>query len=139
MAAAKREADEIRKRAEIEASQMVSEDRVMNQARQKANELVAQAEAKAKEVPPLGQRICEDVLRRTEEALAEAHSEMRQVRSPVPLRRGRPLLRAGPGRQQPYVRRRGGRVRADSGKVDIKNFMTAKRRQGRPAGAFLLP
>ena len=81
VAAAKREADEIRKRAEIEASQMVSEDRVMNQARQKANELVAQAEAKAKEVRRSANEYCEDVLRRTEEALAEAHGEMRQVRS----------------------------------------------------------
>ena len=74
VAAAKREADEIRKRAEIEA-------RVMNQARQKANELVAQAEVKAKEVRRAANEYCEDVLRRTEEALSDAHSEMRQVRS----------------------------------------------------------
>lgn len=63
VAAAKREADEIRKRAEIEAGQMVSEDRVMNQARQKANELVAQAEVKAKEVRRAANEYCEDVLR----------------------------------------------------------------------------
>ena len=81
VAAAKREADEIRKRAEIEAGQMVSEDRVMNQARQKANELVAQAEVKAKEVRRAANEYCEDVLRRTEEALSDAPSEMRQVRS----------------------------------------------------------
>ena len=81
VAAAKREADEIRKRAEIEAGQMVSEDRVMNQARQKASELVAQAEVKAKEVRRAANEYCEDVLRRTEEALSDAHSEMRQVRS----------------------------------------------------------
>ena len=69
------------KREEIEAGQMVSEDRVMNQARQKANELVAQAEVKAKEVRRAANEYCEDVLRRTEEALSDAHSEMRQVRS----------------------------------------------------------
>ncbi len=79
VAAAKREADEIRKRAEIEASQMVNEGQVMNQARQKANELVAQAEQKAKEVRRSANEYCEDVLRRTEEALADAHTEMRQV------------------------------------------------------------
>ena len=93
VAAAKREADEIRKRAEIEAGQMVSEDRVMNQARQKANELVAQAEAKAKEVRRSANEYCEDVLRRTEEALADAHSEMRQVRSRFRSVRRMPLPR----------------------------------------------
>lgn len=81
VAAAKREADEIRRRAEIEANQMVSEDRVMNQARQKANELVTQAEAKSKELRRSANEYCEDVLRRTEEALSDAHDEMRQVRS----------------------------------------------------------
>jgi cell division septum initiation protein DivIVA len=81
VAAAKREADEIRKRAEIEASQLVNEDKVMNLARQKANELVAQAEVKAKEVRRAANEYCEDVLRRTEDALADAHSEMKQVRS----------------------------------------------------------
>jgi cell division septum initiation protein DivIVA len=79
VAAAKREADEIRKRAEIEASQMVNEDKVMNLARQKANELVAQAEVKAKEVRRAANEYCEDVLRRTEEALSDAHGEMKQV------------------------------------------------------------
>ena len=48
VAAAKREADEIRKRAEIEASQMINEAQIMNQARAKANELMAQAEQKAR-------------------------------------------------------------------------------------------
>ena len=69
VAAAKREADEIRKRAEIEAGQMVSEDRVMNQARQKANELVAQAEVKAKEVRRAANEYCEDVLRPKQRAV----------------------------------------------------------------------
>lgn len=79
VAAAKREADEIRKRAEIEAKQMVDEAQVMNQARQRANEMVAQAEQKCKEVRRSANEYCEDMLRRTEEALADAHAEMRQV------------------------------------------------------------
>lgn len=79
VAAAKREADEIRKRAEIEASQMVNEAQVMNQARQKANELMAQAEQKAREVRHSANEYCVDVLRRAEEALAEAHNEMHQT------------------------------------------------------------
>ena len=79
VAAAKREADEIRKRAEIEAGQMVNEAQVMNKARAKANELMAQAEQKAKEVRRSANEYCVDVLRRTEEALADAHEEMRQT------------------------------------------------------------
>ena len=81
VAAAKREADEIRKRAEIEASQMVNEAQGMNQARAKANDLMAQAEQKAKEVRRSANEYCVDILRRTEEALADAHEEMRQTHS----------------------------------------------------------
>ncbi len=79
MNAAKREADEIKRRAEINAGQMVDESQVTSQARQKANAIVAQAEARAKEVRKVANEYCEDVLRRTEEALADAHTEMRQV------------------------------------------------------------
>ena len=79
VAAAKREADEIRKRAEIEANQMVSEAPIMSKARQKANELVAQAEQDAKKVRRSANEYCVDILRRTEEALADAHEEMSQT------------------------------------------------------------
>ena len=79
VAAAKREAEEIRKRAEAEAGQRVDEAQVTSQARQKAGEIIAQAEQKAKQVRRAANEYCEDVLRRTEEALADAHTEMRQV------------------------------------------------------------
>ena len=79
LAAAKREADEIRKRAEIEAGQMVSEAQVMAQARQKAREIVAHAEEEAKKTCRETNEYCADLLRRTEDALATAHGEMRQV------------------------------------------------------------
>ena len=79
VAAAKREAEEIRKRAEAGAGQKVNEAQVMSQARQRANQLIAQAEEKAKQVRRAANEYCEDVLRRTEEALADAHAEMRQV------------------------------------------------------------
>lgn len=79
VAAAKREAEEIRKRAEAEAGHRVDEAQVTSQARQKAGEIIAQAEEKAKQVRRAANEYCEDVLRRTEEALADAHTEMRQV------------------------------------------------------------
>ena len=79
LAAAKREADEIRKRAEIEANQMVSEAPVMAPARQKAREIVSHAEEEAKKTCRETNEYCVDLLRRTEDALAAAHAEMRQV------------------------------------------------------------
>ena len=79
LAAAKREAEEIRKRAEAEAGQLVSEAQVMAQARQKAREIVAHAEEEAKKTCRETNEYCADLLRRTEDALAAAHAEMRQV------------------------------------------------------------
>ncbi len=79
LAAAKREADEIRKQAKIEANQMVSEAPVMNQARQKAREIVSHAQEEAKKTCRETNEYCADLLRRTEDALAAAHAEMRQV------------------------------------------------------------
>ena len=79
LAAAKREADEIRKRAEIDANQKVSETQLMAQARQKAREIVAHAEEEAKKTCREANEYCADLLRRTEDALAAAHAEMRQV------------------------------------------------------------
>lgn len=79
LAAAKREADEIRKRAEIEANQMTSEAPIMNAARQKAREIVSHAEDEAKKARREANEYCVDLLRRTEDALAAAHAEMRQV------------------------------------------------------------
>jgi len=81
LAAARREAEDVRKRAEIEVQRMISEDKIMNQARKKANELIAQAEQKARDVRKSANEYCEDVLRRTEEALSDAHGEMSQVRA----------------------------------------------------------
>ena len=73
------EAEEIRKRAEIEANQMVSEAPVMTQARQKAREVLAHADEEAKKTCRETNEYCVDLLRRTEDALAAAHAEMRQV------------------------------------------------------------
>ena len=81
LAAAKREAEEIRKRADIEAKQMVSDAPVMSQARQKAREMLAHADEEAKKARREANEYCLDLLSRTEEALAAAHAEMRQVQN----------------------------------------------------------
>lgn len=81
VATAKREAEDIRRRAEIEAKQMIDTDQVMSKARQKANEVVRQAENKTRELKRSANEYCEDLLRRTEEAISEALTEARRARS----------------------------------------------------------
>ena len=81
VAAAKREAEDIRKRAEIEAKQMVDTEQVMSMAKQKANEVIRQAETKSKELRRSANEYCEDLLRRAEEAMGEAYNEARRTRS----------------------------------------------------------
>ena len=58
---------------------MVSEALVMTQARQKAREVLAHADEEAKKTCRETNEYCADLLRRTEDALAAAHAEMRQV------------------------------------------------------------
>ena len=81
LASAKREAEELRKRGENEAARLVSETQVMSVARKKAMEMMTQADQKAKEVRNAANQYCEDVLRRAEEALVDAHAEMRRVQA----------------------------------------------------------
>ena len=81
LSSAKREAEELQKRAENEARRLVSETEVMAVARQKASEMMAQADQKSKEMRTVANQYCEDVMRRAEEALGEAHPEMRRVQS----------------------------------------------------------
>ena len=81
LSSAKREAEELQKRAENEARRLVSETEVMAVARQKASEMMAQADQKSKEMRTVANQYCEDVMRRAEEALGEAHAEMRRVQS----------------------------------------------------------
>lgn len=81
LAAAKREADEIRRRAEEQAKQMVSAEQVMTVARQRGNEIIRKAEERSKELRRAANEYCEDVLRRTEEAMSEAYEEVRRSRS----------------------------------------------------------
>lgn len=81
LAGAKREADDIRRRAEADAKQMVDEDEVMGTARKKAAEIMRQAEDRTKQLKRTTNEYCEDLLRRTEEALSEALTEARRTRT----------------------------------------------------------
>lgn len=81
IAAAKREAEDIRRRAEAEARQRLENDEIMNAARQKASELMRKAEEDVKKLKRSANEYCEDLLRRTEEALGEALTEARRART----------------------------------------------------------
>ena len=78
---AKRKADSIVKAAEERARQMLAEDSVSIQARQRANDMMRQAEERSRELKRSANEYCEDVLRRTEEAVAEAFNEIKKSRS----------------------------------------------------------
>ncbi len=80
IAAAKREADAMKKQAEDEARKLVEEDQLLNQARQKSAEIIRAAEERSRELRRAANEYCEDALRRTEEAVAEAHEEIKQSR-----------------------------------------------------------
>ena len=80
-ASAKREADLIRKQAEDRAKQLLDEDELMAQARQKANGIVKVAEERSRELRRAANEYCEDALRRTEEAVSEAHEEIKRSRA----------------------------------------------------------
>ena len=78
---AKRRAESIVKSAEDRARQMLSEDTISLQARQRANEMMQQVEERSRELKRSANEYCEDALRRTEEAVAEAYNEIKQSRA----------------------------------------------------------
>ncbi len=81
MASAKREADAIRRQAEERAKQMLAEEAILLQARQRAHEMMQQAEERSRELKRAANEYCEDALRRTEEAVAEAYDELKKSRA----------------------------------------------------------
>ena len=78
---AKREAESIRKVAEERARQMVDEQEITRAAKAKANEIISAAEEQSRKLRQAANEYTDDALRRTEEAISEALSEVRQSRS----------------------------------------------------------
>lgn len=78
---AKREAETIRKAAEDRAREMVEEQEIVRAARTRSNELLSQAENRTRELYRVANEYVDDALRRTEEAINSALSEVRQSRS----------------------------------------------------------
>jgi len=80
-AEAKRKAESIVRSAEERAKQMLAADALALQAKQRANDMIRQAEERSRALKRSANEYCEDALRRTEEAVAEAFEEIKQSRS----------------------------------------------------------
>ena len=80
-ASAKREGDLIVQQAEEKAKQMLAEDELLSQAKQRSAEMIRQAEERSRDLKRAANEYCEDALRRTEEAVAEAYDEIKRSRA----------------------------------------------------------
>lgn len=78
---AKREAESIRKAAEERAREMVDEQEIVRTAKTRSNEIVTAAENRTRELYRVANEYVDDALRRTEEAINSALSEIRQSRA----------------------------------------------------------
>ena len=78
---AKREAENILKQAEQRAKQMISREEVVKQAEQQAAEMMKAAQQKIKELRQVTNDYVDDSMKRTEDAIAQALSEVRESRS----------------------------------------------------------
>ena len=63
------------------AKQLLASDSIALQAKQRANEMMRQAEERSRALKRSANEYCEDALRRTEEAVAEAYDEIKQSRA----------------------------------------------------------
>ena len=78
---AKREAENILKQAEQRAKQMISREEITRQAAKQADEMVKAAQQKIKELKQVTNDYVDDAMKRTEDAIAQALSEIRESRT----------------------------------------------------------
>lgn len=77
---AKKEADKIRRQADLDAKTIVGESEITRVARDKANEMIRRAEERSKSMINVTNEYTDDALRRTEEAIQMALDEVRESR-----------------------------------------------------------
>jgi cell division septum initiation protein DivIVA len=81
IAAAKEEASKIKRDAEEQGRRLVESQNIVKAAKQRADELLATAETKANELRRAANAYADDTLRRTEEAITLALTEVKKSRS----------------------------------------------------------
>lgn len=74
---AKKEADKIRRQAELDAKTIVGESEIIRVAREKANEIIRRAEERSRSMITVTDEYTDDALRRAEEAMQMALDELR--------------------------------------------------------------
>lgn len=77
---AKREAENIRKQAQQQARQLVSQEAIYLEAQQQANEIIRTAQTKSKELREAAYNYVDDAMKSTEEMIAESLAEIREAR-----------------------------------------------------------
>lgn len=77
---AKKEAEGIIRTAEERRNQILSHEEIVVQAQEKANEIHVQTQKRAREMRRSAQEYTDDILRRTEEILAQQVAQVRQAR-----------------------------------------------------------
>ena len=80
---AKREAETIIRVAEERAKAMVNQDEIVKQAQAKANDLISQAQTKFREMRRASNDYIDDLMKRTDDALAENLAELRKARQNI--------------------------------------------------------
>lgn len=78
---AKKEAEKIRRQADLDAKTIVGESEITRAARDKAREILRRAEERSKNMVNVTNEYTEDALRRTEEAIQMALAEIQESRS----------------------------------------------------------
>lgn len=80
---AKREAETIIRVAEERARNMVNQDEIVKQAQARANDLITQAQTKFREMRRASNDYIDDLMKRTDDALAESLAELRKTRQNI--------------------------------------------------------
>ncbi len=78
---AKKEAERIRRQADLDAKSIVGESEITRVARDKAKEILQRADERSKAMIGVANEYTDDALRRTEEAIQQALEEVRESRA----------------------------------------------------------
>ena len=78
---AKKEAEKIRRQADLDAKTIVEESEITRAAREKAHEILRRADERSKNMVNVTNEYTDDALRRTEEAIQAALGEIRESRA----------------------------------------------------------
>jgi vacuolar-type H+-ATPase subunit H len=83
LADAKREADTTMRVAQERAKALVAQDEIVREAQQRANEITSQAQAKSREMRRATNDYVDDLMKRTDDELAQLLAEARKIRQGI--------------------------------------------------------